>query len=203
MRLSLPTLFPDIPQFKEVNLNEWLKAHCPVRPASPQAFQKEIDLLCAEMGAATYGGWMEYREWMWAGSYMSATEKYTHLGVDVYLHQGTRICLPFDVTVVDTFYDEDCEVGWGGRISVQREPGKPAIVLGHLSLELPPVGARIPAHSEIGRLATWPINGNVFEHLHIQLIRPALLPTFDWDSLDGYGFQEQATDFMHPFQTDV
>lgn len=196
-------MFPDIPQFREVNLNDWLKAHCKVRPEGPEGYQKAIDCLNRECGMPTYGGWMEYRDWMWSDSYMSETKKFTHLGIDVYLHRAMPIQLPFDATVLDTFYDEDCEVGWGGRITVQREPGQHAIVLGHLEPKLPAVGTRIPAKTPIGQLAGWPVNGNVFDHLHIQLIRPESIPSLDWDSLDGYGFKTQATDFPHPFLTEV
>jgi hypothetical protein len=202
-RLTLESLFPDIPHFREVNLNDWLSQHCAERPASPAEWEREIDRMQSELGVSAYGGWMEYREWMWSGSYMTSTKKYWHLGLDVYLHHGTKVQLPFDVTVIDTFYNEDCEVGWGGRLTVQREPGAPAIVFGHLEATLPRRGARLEAGKPFTEIATWPVNGNVFEHLHIQLIRPDLLPTLDWDSLDGYGYQEQAADFPHPLRTDV
>jgi hypothetical protein len=203
MLLSLENLFPDIPKFREVNLNNWLKAHCAAHPQTPENFQKAIDVLTHESGMPTYGGWMEYREWMWSDSYMNETKKFTHLGIDVYLHRGTPVQLPFDVTVLNTFYDEDCEVGWGGRITVQSHADHHAIVLGHLEPNLPAAGTRLPAHAVIGHLAGWPENGNVFEHLHIQFIRPTLVSALDWDALDGYGFKNQAEDFPHPFQTEV
>lgn len=202
-RLSIHTLFPDVPLFQEINLNDMLRERCPVRPVGAPAWQEALDRLHAELGAPSYGGWMEDREWMWTGSYMTPTKKFTHLGIDVYLPHDTPIQLPFPVTVLDTFYDKDDEVGWGGRLTVQRHSGSPAIVLGHLQTDLPPVGTKLPAHGPFGKLATWPMNGNVFEHLHIQLIRPALLPTLDWRHLDGYGFRSQAADFPHPFETVV
>jgi hypothetical protein len=203
MRLTLDALFPRLPRFCEVNLDEWLRAHCPVRPEGAEAYERELERMQAQLGAPAYGGWMEDREWMWSGSYMTATRKYTHLGLDVYLRQGTEVRLPFAVTVLDAFFDEDCEVGWGGRLTVQRAPGAHAIVLGHLERELPQRGAALPASVPFARLATWPMNGDVFEHLHIQLIRPGLLAGLDWSLLDGYGFAHQAVDFPHPLLTEV
>lgn len=203
MLLTVQTLFPHVPQFVEINLNEWLKTHCAERPVGAAAYQMEIDRMLGELQVAAYGGWMEQREWMWSGSYMEAEKNFTHLGVDVYLHRGTSVQLPFPVRVLDTFYNKDDEVGWGGRITVQRDESHPAIVLGHLEKHLPKVGTVISTGDPIGRLATWPMNGNVFEHLHIQLIRPGLVPMIDWHELDGYGFPSDAADFPHPFRTDV
>lgn len=203
MLLTIHTLFPQVPHFVEINLNDWLRTHCAQRPVGAPAYQHEIDRMQSELGASSFGGWMEQREWMWSGSYMEAEKNFTHLGIDVYLHKGTPVQLPFPVRVVDTFYKKDDEVGWGGRIAVQRDAAHPAIVLGHLETSLPKVGTVLPANEVIGRLATWPVNGNVFEHLHIQLVRAELVPTLDWQELDGYGFPSQALDFPHPFHTEV
>lgn len=203
MLLTIHSLFPQVHQFTEINLNDWLAAHCTARPEGAEAYQREIDRMNDAVGTATYGGWMEWREWMWSGSYMDAEGNFAHLGVDVYLPQSTPVQLPFASTVLDTFYDEDCEVGWGGRITVQRDADHPAIVLGHLEVDFPPVGSVIPAHTPIGHLATWPVNGNVFEHLHIQLVAPGLVSRLDWHQLDGYGLPDEAGDFPHPFRTEV
>jgi len=203
MRLELHSIFPHIPKFKEINLNEWLHTNCAARPESPEAYQQQIDRLNKDYGVPTYGGWMEYREWMWSDSYMSHHKKYVHLGLDVYLPQKTPVRLPFDSTVIDVFYHEDDDVGWGGRITVQREKNKAAVVLGHLGMELPAKGSVIRANETLGHIATWPINGNVFEHLHIQIIRAELLPSMNWELLDGYGYYEQAEDFPNPLLADI
>lgn len=203
MRLSIETLFPDVPRFVEINLNDWLRTHCDTRPEGAEAYQKAIDRLHAEVGAPTYGGWMEQREWMWSGSYMDADENYTHLGIDVYLHRNTTIQLPFATRVINSFYNEDDEVGWGGRITLQRNEESPAIILGHLEPELPAVGTHLAAGEVIGRLATWPRNGNVFEHLHIQLVATQSIPEINWQELDGYGFPSDAKRYPHPFRTEI
>jgi hypothetical protein len=47
----------------------------------------------------------------------------------------------------------------------------------------------------LGFVGTYPTNGNVFQHLHIQCIRPEDIYAFD-----GYGFKKDLKNNPNPFE---
>jgi murein DD-endopeptidase MepM/ murein hydrolase activator NlpD len=49
----------------------------------------------------------------------------------------------------------------------------------------------------IGRVGTWPTNGNTFQHLHVQVVKKLDLTNFD-----GYGYIKDLPNNPNPFQFD-
>jgi len=125
--------------------------------------------------------------------------------IDVNVPAGTQPQLPFQATVLHVLRDPSTEVGWGGRLVLQAAPDGPHIILGHLRTDdLPEVGEAIPAFHPLGTVGTWPLNGNVFEHLHIQLITLDRWRRYpDQADIDGYGIPSDLSDFPNPFGADL
>jgi len=207
--ITCQSLFPGIKSFIPVNLDVLTAVAKNLTPSScanlhkdPQATQHLIRSFERNTGTS-YGGWAETRQNLWAGSYMDATGNYTHLGVDINVVKDTPVVLPFTVEVVDAITDTDTDVGWGTRLILKTaNPTNPYIVLGHLtSSSLKPVGTVIPSGETVGIVSTYPDNGNVFEHLHIQLVKPEYLETKTWAELDGYGSPAEIDLYPDPLNT--
>jgi len=205
--------------FFEINLNEAVKLASTgsTKTSGPEAKQKLINALHLQHAKRfeadeqradsyiSYGGYGEDRSFMWADTYMAKTNSFIHLGVDINVPKSTNVTLPFDVMVIDSRTDTDLDVGWGTRLVVvpTNPEENPAIVLGHLAPDVPQVGHIIGAGTTIATIGTYPENGNVFEHLHIQLVVPELIrnnPSI-WDTLDGYGTKADLTNYPDPFNS--
>ena len=212
--LSPQTLFPS-KNFFEINLDAELKNQALTGTSIKGAKDKQTFITKLHEDHAikvgdgkqyiSYGGWGEDRSFMWADTYMSKSKTFTHLGVDINVPKGTSVTLPFDTLVVDARTDPDTDVGWGTRLVVVpiNAEENPAIVLGHLAPEVPTVGTVIGAGAKLATIGTFPENGNVFEHLHIQLITPECIRanTQLFETLDGYGFKDELKHYPDPLAT--
>jgi hypothetical protein len=170
----------------------------------PKDQQRVIDEHHRRARCITYGGWLEDRSRLWRGSYLDEGKRYIHLGVDINVAQGTPIHAPVASRVVDILHDPDTEIGWGTRVILSPEDKHaPYLLFAHLSPELSyQQGEVIPAGALIGSVGTWPRNGNVFEHMHVQAITRMYLDRAGaLATLDGYGpvgMQSLRTTFPEP-----
>lgn len=189
-----PCHFFDLPGvFSQFDLNTfYLKfSHDIPNPRNPRQIQHVLDL--HGKGCYVYGGYGEDRKDVWAETYMKATGKFIHLGVDINMPRGTAIFSPFDAKIVDRMHDKDTKIGWGGRLILERN-GK-SLVLAHLDPDSLTQKSEIKSGEFLGTIGTFPSNGNTFEHLHIQVINHR-----KYDDFDGYGFVDELQDNPDPFK---
>lgn len=183
--------------FKYVNLNDFYLENINQIPdtKNPELFQNCLNAL----GELTYGGYGENRKDLWKGTYLDEGEKYTHLGIDINVRAGTPIRLPFDCYLAQVFVDMDTDVGWGTRVILETKSPY-LMVLGHLENGMYDIlgnGFAKKKGEIIGKVGTWPRNGNVFEHLHVQMIKPENFKKFD-----GYGTVKDLIDNPNPFEVE-
>ncbi len=196
MKLNCNSFFDG--DFEYLNLNEfYLKNQSSITDTkNPSLIQSALDSL----GKYTYGGYGEDRKDIWKGTYMDKTGKYIHLGIDINVKVGTPIRCPFGLHVINIFNDTDTKIGWGRRLILQRHPygkGVPHLILAHLQPETMLMADFIPAGSILGRVGTWPTNGNTFNHLHVQMVYDLNL-----DNFDGYGNAEDLKNNPNPFEVE-
>jgi len=199
MRLHPHSLFPNH-QFRIENLDLLVARHIPREHRINPALKQELFNTLHKSGIISYGGYGEDRSTMWKGTYMEQTGAFTHLGVDVNVRHKTPIQLPFETRVIDSRIFTDLDVGWGPRLILETShPANPLIILGHLSSPLPQQNTILPANVPFATVGTYPSNGNVFEHLHIQLV--ARTTPLNVLTLDGYGQPSELPLYPDPFNT--
>ncbi len=141
----------------------------------------------------SYGGYLEDRARLLAGSYLDATGGYLHLGVDFNVPQGTPVVagIPSRVVLVDD--DGDRDGGWGLRVFLRRtRPGWPDMIgiFAHLQAARCQPGDALAPDEAFAEVGGPPDNGNWHPHLHLQLLRAedfqAILGEH-FAALDGYG----------------
>lgn len=199
MKLNCNSFFDG--DFEYLNLNEfYLKNQFSIIDTkNPSLIQDALN----KLGKNTYGGYGEDRKDIWKGTYMDKTGKYIHLGIDINIKEGTSIYCPFDLHIIHYFKDTDTKIGWGGRLILQKYPytkGIPFLVLAHLepkSILSPCYGNYFPKESILGKVGTWPTNGNTFNHLHVQVVY-----NLDLDNFDGYGNIEDLKNNPNPFEVE-
>jgi hypothetical protein len=181
--------------FVNINLNQFYLTRRNFIPSvkDPQYLDRELK----KLNIATYGGYGENRKDIWKGTYLDNTQNYYHLGCDINVKKGTEIIAPCDLNVIDVFKDLDTKIGWGGRIILRKKDG-PFIILAHLDPHTITDQKYIKMGNPVGKIGTWPTNGNTFEHLHLQLRY-----TDDFDIMDGYGTEEELMNNPCPFTTKI
>jgi murein DD-endopeptidase MepM/ murein hydrolase activator NlpD len=192
MRLSPNSFFDG--EFLKLNLNHlFLDARSVIKDSKvPSQIQTVLDSL----ECLTYGGYGEDRKDVWAGTYMDEKKTYIHLGVDITVPAGTPIKCPFDAHVFDVFTDLDTRIGWGGRVILTRK-GAPYLVLAHIDPESLVIADSYKQGDIIGRVGTWPTNGNTFNHLHVQAVHNLNISDFD-----GYGYVTDLQNNPDPFSVE-
>ncbi len=196
MKLNCNSFFDG--DFQYINLNElYLKnKHKIPDTKDPQQIQWELNLLYKN----TYGGYGEDRKDIWKGTYMDERKNYIHLGIDITVPQGTEIKCPFDCYVENYFKDIDTKIGWGGRIIIKQSNLLPSLVLGHIDPNsLNEKKLEFKKGEIVGKVGTWPDNGNTFEHLHIQAINRGHVNINDFD---GYGYYSDLIYNPNPFEVE-
>lgn len=205
MKLNCNSFFDG--EFKEVNLNSYLFYYSILNKYKSKDFSKpEIQqYFIKKIGYNSYGGYGENRKNIFKGTYLDKNKNYIHLGIDINVKAGTKIKCPFDAQVVDIFVDEDIGIGWGGRLILGKNKSFtfrdfkfPLLVLAHLKPEKLPIKTFIKKGEILGEVGTWPTNGNVFEHLHIQCINHCHYRNFD-----GYGKKEDLKNNPNPFKVEL
>jgi len=140
-----------------------------------------------------YGGYLEERRHILAGSYLEATGNFLHLGVDVHVPEGTPLAAGAPATVLRVDDDGDRDGGWGPRVFLRRSRG-PAddtvAIFAHLREPRCAPGDVVGPEETFAEVGGPPHNGNWHPHLHLQVLRAA---TFEeafvagTRELDGYG----------------
>ena len=147
----------------------------------------------AEDAEWSFGGYLEDRRNLLAGSYLDATGNYLHLGVDFNVPEGTPVVpgVPARVLLVDD--DEDQDGGWGPRVFLRRTSKRSEDMVGlfaHLRAPRCVPGDVLGPTDVFAEVGGPPFNGNWHPHLHLQLLR---FSTFEeillerFHELDGYG----------------
>lgn len=132
----------------------------------------------------SYGGYLEDRAYMWAGSYLKP-ESSIHLGVDFNVPSETKVYAARTGRVVDVIHDPDQEGGWGGRIIIKLTGQDLHYLYAHMDDILPKVGDEITQGELVGIVATSDKNGGWYPHLHVQCVSGDI-PA----DLDGYGIHD-------------
>lgn len=164
----------------------------------------QIQVVLNSLNKNTYGGYGENRKDIWKGTYLDDTGGYIHLGIDINAVAGTDIKAPFDCRVFQKHIDLDENIGWGGRLTLEIEEDiceaddyqNPLLVLGHIDPQSikHTIGNNIRKGEIIGKVGTWPTNGNTFQHLHVQCVCHTLI--------DGYGTKRDLEQNPNPFEID-
>lgn len=128
------------------------------------------------------GRYLEDRAWYRAPRFAvpgSDERRTVHLGVDLFLEPGEPVYAPLDGTLC-AFHDNAVEGDYGPVVILQHRTGDGVpfwTLYGHLSrdsLERHTVGHVVARGQEIGRIGTYPTNGNWAPHLHLQLLTHSL-----------------------------
>jgi murein DD-endopeptidase MepM/ murein hydrolase activator NlpD len=182
--------------FVNINLNQFYLTRRNFIPSvkDPQYLDAELK----KLNMRTYGGYGENRKDIWKGTYLDDTNNYHHLGCDINVPAGTELIAPFNAEVIDIFEDLDTKIGWGGRVILQRKKDGPFIILAHLNPRTLLKKKSVKLGDSLGKVGTWPTNGNTFEHLHLQLRL-----TDDFDTMDGYGSEADLMNNPCPFTTEL
>ena len=194
MKLNCNSFFDE--DFEYLNLNQfYLENKDKIKDTKdPSQIQSALDFLGKNN---TYGGYGEDRKDIWKGTYMDETKNYIHLGIDINVKSGTPIKCPFDAKCVDIFTDTDEKIGWGGRMILISNEYSPYLVLGHINPKSFNIKNSFVKDEIIGKVGTWPTNGNTFNHLHVQTIY-----NIDWNNFDGYGNLNDLKNNPNPFEID-
>ncbi len=200
MKLNCNSFFNG--EFDYLNLNEfYLRNREQIQDTKKP---EQIQVLLDALNKQTYGGYGEYRGDVWRGTYMDAHKIYTHLGIDINVKYGTEIRCPFDAEIIDVSLDEDTQIGWGGRIILRQCKTLPYLVLAHIDPKSLLIGSdymnfktSFKKNEIIGKVGTWPTNGNTFQHLHVQCVYDLSINDFD-----GYGKPSDLLNNPNPFEVE-
>ncbi len=141
----------------------------------------------------SFGGYLEDRRTLLAGSYLDSTGNFLHLGVDFHVPRGTPVVPGAPATVLLVDDDQDRDGGWGPRVLLRRR-SRPrddmVAVFAHLQAPSCHPGDVLAPTDVFAEVGGPPSNGNWHPHLHLQLLH---FPTFEEvfvkrsHELDGYG----------------
>jgi murein DD-endopeptidase MepM/ murein hydrolase activator NlpD len=192
MKISCNSFFDG--KFNYLDLNHFYFHNKDIIKSSknPKEIQNALEFFGYDSN--TFGGYGENRKDVWKNTYLDATQGYIHLGIDINVRCGTPIEAPFDAIIVDSFKDTDTKIGWGGRIILEKDSSLPLLVLAHIDPTTLPESRRITKGQIIGKVGTWPTNGNTFNHLHVQCINHRNFKDFD-----GYGYMADLKNNPNPF----
>lgn len=138
----------------------------------------------------SYGGYLENRYEMYKKFPSSglSPDQFWHLGVDFHVPANTSVCMPVDGELIYSANTNDAN---GGKLVFQ--VADVYLVFGHLG-EMVEEKRLYRKGEEVGRVGTYPENGNWFPHLHVQCCRKYDINT-KGHSHDYEGIEQ---DFPHP-----
>lgn len=113
-------LFPSLSskEWEIVNLNDWSKKFY-FDSNSPEKQIVWINELHKNLNIDfSYGGYLEYRNFMLQNSYHKTVDKdhFWHLGIDYNVPVNTELHIPFNAELVHSEMDSDYDGGWGGKL---------------------------------------------------------------------------------------
>lgn len=139
------------------------------------------------------GGYLENRSSLLAGSYLTTTGSFIHLGIDMNVPAGSLVASTVCGTVCVVDDDHDHEQGWGPRVILRPEEARwrdVVMILGHLEDIAVVPETRVEPGTPLARVGRAPQNGGWYEHLHVQLMQRARFEeilTQGGAFIDGYG----------------
>ena len=183
-----------------VDMNDYFAHHRPMRESKsiylePALTQTFLNALHRTQGVAySFGGYLENREDLWAGSYMEP-EKSVHLGIDINVPAGTEVSVVHPCRVAKIIHDSDQDGGWGSVImfALEKPVGRTShFIYAHLSKDDIRVkaGDIIEPGQIVASLGTPDVNGGWYEHLHVQAMTMdawnMVRDRHDMGAFDGY-----------------
>lgn len=187
-------------RFGYINLNEeWRRRKRMIEQSSrmldPKFCAEFVDLVHSFYGLdASYGGWLERRDVIWADSYLEKDSKFLHLGVDLNVPSGTDVAVDCPGIVIKVDDDHPDPFGWGTRVFILLSGTNVCLVYAHLDPESITVsmGTWLKPGVCFGCVGTSENNGGWYPHLHIQTMHLGhflkLQESGTWSDLDGYGY---------------
>ena len=154
----------------------------------------------------SWGGYFEKRSTLWAGTYLSKTGKWLHLGVDFNVPTGTLVNVPRQARVVHIDNDNPEPHGWGLRIITKDEPSGLYVIYAHLMPHSAlKVGDVLDAGKIVGAVGAPKNNGGWYPHLHVQAMIPLAWQHYrsNLAELDGYGHSSQEQALRRQFPNPV
>lgn len=139
----------------------------------------------------SFGGYMEYRTWLWRGHYHESG-KTLHVGLDYNVPAGTFCRLPLPGRLILVEEDPDQNGGWGTRMIFKM--GEFFVTFAHMNLPYGTVGTDYQPGHVFGEVGNHRYNGGWYPHLHVQ-VQKGYKP-----AADGYQFysKELEHEFLDP-----
>lgn len=210
---STPMIFPQLNRWShqpDANLNEeairyWKEIGHTDRATNPllsaQTCQKMVDAFHRRLGKGwSYGGYMEDRSTIWAGSFLENENRFLHLGVDLNIPAGAEVTASERCTVehVDGLREGDHNNNWGTRVFLRpHNENHPILMYAHLSASIrKKVGEIVKPDEVFAHIGSSMVNGGWYEHCHLQGIdRAHFAHLVDDDGIvrriNGYAKAEQ------------
>ena len=172
----------------------------------PQTCASMLDEFHQRLGLRwSYGGWLEDRRDLWAGSYLEKEQNFVHLGIDFNVPAGSLVEVDHLVKVIRIDTERPPQIGgWGTRVTVELVEQR-GIYLIYAHLEARPLcthGEILKPGTRFGAVGHAPENGNWYPHLHFQVIDKNCPQAFqfDWSTYDGYGHASEIKNLakVHP-----
>lgn len=184
-----------------------------VEPPKVSPFQVD-PLVCQDLVQAyhksrnlywSWGGYMENRSTVWAGSYLESTGNFLHLGVDCNVPVGTPVAAHDDCTVVMVDNDHPDKHGWGNRVIVCDARDNNYLIYAHLGPVDCKIGDPLKRGAIFAEVGSPEENGGWYPHLHLQEMRVSegLARLKDLRSLDGYGHPGNEEDLRNRYRNPV
>lgn len=145
----------------------------------------------------SYGGWLEDRSELWAGSYLDQGQGHIHLGLDINVSAGIEVATSFEAIVVMVNNDYPLDGGWGSYVVLWHLTKSVYLLFAHLDNVRCKPGNRLSIREVFAQVGHAPANGNWYPHVHVQVIESNLFKKLNgtpaWEDLDGYATPGQLT----------
>lgn len=162
--------------------------------ANPTITNAMMDRYHAELKLDwSYGGWLENRKDIWAGTYLRELGLWIHLGLDLNVPAGTTVSAVAAGEIVYEGTDAPLVGGWGQHViqKIQYRGETHALIYAHLAKRRVhgPLQRPVAKGAVLGHVGSPQENGGWFPHLHLQLFSDIEGVT-DWAAfsrdMDGY-----------------
>ncbi len=190
--MKISDIFPQIDKsWVEVNISE----HVDLIKSN----KEWLSVLEDKYKGLIYGGFLENRTPLYNERHDSRFP--IHVGVDLWLPEGTEVYSPVTGIVVYSGKTDNCRGGWGNRIDILHRDK--IYIFGHLDNGIPRHGKVIIKGKRIGKLGSRETNGGWRPHLHIQVME--LEDYFRWKNpreIDAYSTKNKIflNKFYNPFE---
>lgn len=155
----------------------------------PTECARMVEDCCAHYDVEwTFGGYMEHRGNVLAGSYLAPEKKFIHLGVDLNVRAGTGVYADRRLKVIGVERDPS-KGGWGTRLMARVVGFGLTAIYAHIRLLKPyAVGDIIDVNERFAVADGSATNGDWYPHVHVQVLTGEGEEYYlkHPDQLDGY-----------------